>query len=1095
MSTIQRFNESVAHLDEKQKEALFYDGNCVVTAGAGSGKTTVLSNRFLRLVISQKSHADQILTLTFSRLAASEMFERIQQRLHDFIDSPHIREEIGRLGEATITTIDAFCRQVVSSDPFRYGLPPTLVLDESANEMMAKEVSYQVIDEMSDHPGFQFLTTLYAPDELIDSLFVKMAATQFHPSSQFDAKEQGEKLISSIQNLYEENIAAISSLYATLLSIEGGSGTLFEALIKEASAFKEEEHQALFETHSGEALQFLETLNPIKCRGKKEHVEKCNEIVDLLRETLPLAKGSLYALLNPSHIKDSYEVLERLFVLYVEKKRERGVVSFGDIAHMAHDILLHNSQVRSYFKKKFTHIMIDEFQDTNQLQKEIVYLLAEQYEKCSPSIPLASDLEREKLFLVGDLKQSIYRFRGADVSVFSLITKELVSSGGAIIDLETNYRSEPNLIEFYNTLFEKVMENPSELYEAHYQPLKSRGATEGIDPKIEFLFKPLEEEEEEEEESISAEAEAIAIASLIEKMVNSDHYLIRDKKRGPKRPNYEDIAILFRTTTSQMHYERALRLHGIPYEVSTVQSLFLEAPANDIYLFLQLLLYPDDRLSYAALLRSPFCRLSDETLFAIIKREETPFTPIESWVWGDSEQQKYQRGSEIYAQLKELSKREPISQLIFFLWYEGGYRYYLLSNEKYHPYLEHLDYLIELAHLYDERDNSLSDFLSYIRPLLGQRENLSDIEPLKDYSAGVKLLTIHKSKGLEFPIVILASMGSGSHPLKTPTWYRDDELLSIKHMSPYSVGRESYYTNMVYEKMKGEIEKMESAEMRRLFYVALTRSETHLILVGSQNQKNMGEKAKEKNFLALFFDSFDTTKIVTTTIAPIPSSQLRVASNKKEVLKKVESMRPLYAQYTPRPLFSPSSMSVTALSSTFVKEERDQIEYLPQLDSDPIIEERELWAPFGSWCHSVLEYSIANNGGLLISDSQIQRLIPSQIEQENLSMSSLSLIVEDVKQLAQNFLLSSLFNSLKEREPLSIETEVSFAMKVEEVVVHGSIDLLFLFKDSAMVVDFKSDAIKEPQNHHHQLELYKRAATLLYGKKVETTLFYLRENL
>ena len=134
-------------------------------------------------------------------------------------------------------------------------------------------------------------------------------------------------------------------------------------------------------------------------------------------------------------------------------------MSFGDVAAMAHSILLSNLEVRAYFKNKFRYILIDEFQDTNQLQKELIYLLSEKKELSSLTVPTAKELEKDKLFFVGDEKQSIYRFRGADVSVFKKLNDEIVTANGKQLSLVTNYRSEPLLVDFFNTLFEPIMES------------------------------------------------------------------------------------------------------------------------------------------------------------------------------------------------------------------------------------------------------------------------------------------------------------------------------------------------------------------------------------------------------------------------------------------------------------------------------------------------------------------------------------------------------------------------------------------------------------------------------------------------------------
>ncbi|MDD3822935.1 MAG: UvrD-helicase domain-containing protein, partial [Sphaerochaetaceae bacterium] len=203
------FSESLASLNDEQLDAVSCDVNCVVTAGAGSGKTTVLAHRFFRLVAEGKAHADEILTLTFSRLAAAEMFERIHAKLHEYRDDPDIREELNRFGEATITTIDAFCNRIVASDPLRYGIGADFRLDEEENRRMATECATNLCTRMDGHAGLMFLASLYNPEELVSSLFAGLCIKWFHPASTFDPQMMTGLLTEQIELLYGEQLAAV----------------------------------------------------------------------------------------------------------------------------------------------------------------------------------------------------------------------------------------------------------------------------------------------------------------------------------------------------------------------------------------------------------------------------------------------------------------------------------------------------------------------------------------------------------------------------------------------------------------------------------------------------------------------------------------------------------------------------------------------------------------------------------------------------------------------------------------------------------------------------------------------------------------------
>ena len=231
------------------------------------------------------------------------------------------------------------------------------------------------------------------------------------------------------------------------------------------------------------------------------------------------------------------------------------------------------------------------------LQKELVYLLAQSPSAETDAVPLAHELKPDKLFFVGDEKQSIYRFRGADVSVFKQLDREISESGGRRIVLRTNYKREPALIRLFNTIFERVMGDATNEYEARFSPLESRKETEGITVRLSLLHKPKDDdagsEELGEEEADSVQSEAYAIARLIHRMTGTDEYMIAERNGGLRRPRHEDIAILLRTSGNQMHFEKALRIAGTPIP-SRLCSRVL-SPLHDLYCCCNCI--TDDRLA------------------------------------------------------------------------------------------------------------------------------------------------------------------------------------------------------------------------------------------------------------------------------------------------------------------------------------------------------------------------------------------------------------------------------------------------------------------------------------------------------------------
>ncbi len=221
MSARDKFKQKIDKLgDAEQIAAINCNTNCVVTAGAGSGKTMVLSYRFVRLIVEEMCHVDEILTLTFTRLAAAEMYSRIQAELYNLADDKQIEEELKLFTKATITTIDAFCHRIVASDPTRYGLPVDFILDEEESRVMARECALALFKEEGTHPGLIALASYASPDILMDEVLVPLAVKHFHPSTAFNKESMALLAMDQFIALYQESVESFLKVVNRLLQIE-----------------------------------------------------------------------------------------------------------------------------------------------------------------------------------------------------------------------------------------------------------------------------------------------------------------------------------------------------------------------------------------------------------------------------------------------------------------------------------------------------------------------------------------------------------------------------------------------------------------------------------------------------------------------------------------------------------------------------------------------------------------------------------------------------------------------------------------------------------------------------------------------------------
>ncbi len=1112
--TLDEIKQVMHFFNAEQKDAIFCDENCVVTAGAGSGKTSVLTYRFFRLVATGKAEVDQILTLTFTKAAAAQMYERIYTLFVSHGNDEYMKEQLEKFASSTISTIDSFCYRVVLSDMKRFGLSPDFMLDNDASIEIASLCAHQTIEKMKDSPGMKFLSVAYDPETLINEVFVSLAIQHFYIGDEFDPQFLTSLVQHYLEGKKEDAYLGLREIVFDLITAEG-RGKVYvsnKELLIRLKQLLEDQDSIL---HN---LEELESIKIKKSSVKEEGVAEYNEDIVDCRTLLPIYISIMQSVNQKETLQEVYEVFSYFHDIYIERKRESQLLTYNDIAHMAHIILSENEEVRKSFASSFRYIMVDEFQDTNPLQKEILYLLSTNapIEK-GMSVPSTS-LVKDKLFFVGDEKQSIYRFRGADVRVFKRLYEQIVSSGGRLISLKKNYRSQEHLIGVFNSLFKQVFKGAIEDFEASFTPLEPVKKHEMITPKASLAIIPYQDKDEAdaisldgEEAPVGFEQEAIFIAQRIKEMIEGDEYLI-EVNGEIKKPSYNDIAILLRTTSPQMYYEKELRKAHIPYILSSVKSLFLEAPLNDIYIMLQLIMYPDDVVSYASLLRSGFCNLDDNHVIDVLIRgreENQIFGEIEIPISGEKE--KYEKVKALYTELVQMSSTSTISSLLTHIWYRGGYRNHLLSSPSYSVYLEHFEYIIELAFDIERKGGNLLTFLDFIRPRLGKSEAMGELEILSHSQSGVNIMTIHKSKGLEFPIVIIANAGGSARVMKTPeVFYHEHEENII--VIPRHMRENNTYKNIVFELEKRSLEKSESAELKRLLYVACTRSEFHLLITSYDNNRNLKDSYIEKNFLSMvYYNSQEALiegdrqySLTEETVARVERDNQETIS-RKTIIQNAQSKEVWYHKSEPEIIYPQRVMGVTSIQEAVADGDKkiNPLDILTSYKSDEILEKYNIYTMFGTWTHGVFEYGINHLRDSftydenLITKEVITSLIPSSLASISLLDSEKTLMIQDIYTMSTIFFSSQFYHNLITPELQKMESEVPFIARVvhngETIAVNGIIDLLLEYKDYLLIVDFKTDKIIDPLLHKIQLDVYKSAMKMIYQKEVKAVLCYVRQ--
>ncbi|MDR2795262.1 MAG: UvrD-helicase domain-containing protein [Spirochaetaceae bacterium] len=1100
-------DEILNGLNAEQLEAVKTLSSVVVSAGAGSGKTKVLASRFAYLVIEKGLKVDEILTLTFTNKATNEMYSRIY-RLLSGQDGDAARAAIRDFHKARIQTLDSFCAEICTLASARYGVKSDFTTGADAVYDMASEAALSFVLDNRGSPGIKALITDNKIRDIAQGLFAGIVTeygslTNPLPFDRYIQKQRRELI--EKWRLYSDSVDEMAAVIKRELpgvkNVTTATYKNFYALFNGELDLSRPEIEALFTGRSDSPdssaqknavreslyrfLAELAGINGLRKVGKTGGMETIGEVHGNFKdEVYPQIVKIAAMALNFDTVRDVFLLLDKFQTEFNKQKRLSGIMTFNDVAELALTILKNEADIRNIYTEKIKAVMIDEFQDNNELQRELLFLTG-----------------KGGIFFVGDQKQSIYRFRGADVSVFRKLGRDIEKN----IRLKINYRSSVSLIQVFNEIFSRVFPEKNDDvpdFEAEYEPLAwpSSGTPEDGAPsaggpeKVQVCL--FDKNNLSRDAECGAEdVEAAFVAEKIRRMVDGA-YQVRDRESGKNRACiYSDFAVLERSVSHQHNLEKQLRAFGVPYNSENCAGLFTDAPANDTYNFLRLLVYPNDKSAYAAVLRSPFARLSDLTLtVCMLKFSGLPFDPVVENDLPEAERAPYRRaGSMYYELLRGIRERNLGSaELVTSLWYDYGYRYDTLWSREAQVYNDIYDYLFELARINDANGKTLAAFVDYLDGLVRKKEKLSDFDLPLERREGVKIMTIHKSKGLEFPIVFIYGAGSHGQNVKNTglAAYSSEWGVSLNLKAPENfpvADTGNYFFDMTRETEK----QKEEAELRRLLYVAMTRAEDTLVISGVKNTKNTGVKS----FLDLLgpvlsggnAQLFSEEDIEARTRAEIREAALRSGSAGKKTTsmrKAADAAAEKYAlaAETEKPEIFITRKPASRLSESAAAHLGEKPGYAEReastFDGDDGFFEKLGLTPveFGILVHSVIEERFSTGGAAL------ERHLNSAAEKL-------------ANQYASAFFESDI--GKKSLRSSFRKTEFSFMSLYREggkkTYISGVMDLLFEFENEIYIVDYKTDRLIDPEKHRKQLAVYSRAAENLFTKKTRACLFYLRE--
>ncbi len=829
------------------------DRSLCVEAGAGTGKTTLLINRYLSIIKSGRARCSRVVAITFTEKAAGEMKVRLRIEIKKFMDSGAIdpaeweRLAIAQheLERAPISTIHSFASSILREYPLEAGIDPgfeqldalesALFLDECWNEFLSRMSQPYV-------PVLKRFLSLGG-----SALQLRTLAFQLYDG-------RGERYVEGILKKYgSENSAgretvrggyvggrgeratpgvmvdtgALSVLKNTVRDV---TRTLVSLVEKHCVNFNDlgcleirrfNGDVEIMERLEGEELEdFLLTVTLPKPKGNKSNWDPpktCTEQKELITE-LVTARSAHRRQFN-DRMRDALGGWLEGFIDFVERRKaDEGVLDFDDLLIQARK-LMQSEKVLHSLRQRYRYILVDEFQDIDPLQAEIILLLAGESTRSA-----ADEEEGGRLFVVGDPKQSIYRFRGADVEIYEAV-KERFSETGSHLTITQNFRSVPGIVEWVNEAFSHIIRRPEGgMYQPGYEPIYARRTGAGC--SVVLLDCELEDGTQKADEVRRCEGRVIA--RLIHRLIDEGREVMDTTTKEMRRLRYGDIAVIYPGTTGIDYYEDPLRSEAIPYITEGGKLYYTRQEIRDLAAALWAVEDPWDSLSLVASLRSALFGFSDEELFLFIRNGGrfhylAPNCP-------DGERfADFRAACELMSDLhRGRNERGPAGTLIDLL-----ERTKFMELSLLRPHGDQLALnirkAVQTARTFQGRLHSYRHFARWFRDqdMLGAAEGESPL--VEGDEDAVRLITIHKSKGLQFPVVVLANLVQKRHrPPKI--LLRGGRRLTF-HLGSWMEASD-FSSLAEVERLKGE------AETARLMYVAATRAGDLLVVPRVPNKGN-----------------------------------------------------------------------------------------------------------------------------------------------------------------------------------------------------------------------------------------------------------------
>lgn len=1112
-----------------------------------------------------------------------KILEAIYKKIEENTEDENLQKQIILLNKASISTIHSFCLDVIKNNFYEIDVSAnTRIADDSEILLLQQEVIDDLFEEKYEEEDSNFIKliktyTKYNQDEVLKDLILRVYSyIQASPFPEEWLEEQIEKLniedgtnfsdtvwgkiiTENANQILEDSILKLQNIRTKM--------TRFPELDKFTAKIEDDiDKYTYIQNNLSDWDTAVEAINTLKNATWIKDQKITNDLKDEAKDVRESTKDEfkkVKKLMNCSSeeavqdIKYMYPILKMLKDLILEfsqkfyqRKREKNIMDFSDMEHLALKILVKKdengnivkSEIAKKYENKFEEIAIDEYQDSNLVQEYI----------------LTSVSRGNNIFMVGDVKQSIYKFRQARPKLFldkyDSYKLEPVNGEDRKIQLFKNFRSRSNILDFTNLVFEDIMSRELGNIEYNQDEYLNLGANfeeiQNQDYKTELeildlseenddIWKTDEEETEEEQEKVEdVVLEARFVARKIKELID-DKYQIIDKKTGRRDIQYKDIAILLRTSSGVANvYEKEISELEIPVYSDSSSQYLQSVEIETIMSLLRIINNPMQDIPLVTVMRSPIGNFTDNELIEI-RMADRNSSFYEALLKSDLE-----KAHRFLALLKELREDEEYMTLDEWIWNiytKTGYMNYVNLMPNGALRVSNLRMLFERAKQYEEASfKGLYNFINFIDKIKFNQEDLKAAKIIGENENVVRIMTIHKSKGLEFPVVILAGVGKQFN-------FRDlngkillDQDLG---MGPQYIDSDRYIEFKTLAKKALAIKAKNEAisEEMRILYVALTRAKEKLIIVG--RQKDVNKKMSEKQKLLEIYSTIDDNKInpyllqkyktyldwleliylkegvantknlFTVNINKREKTSVKIENEVEDISKKIieesnknndeqekEKIKEILNwQYKHQSIEGiPTKTSVSKLKEK--REQEVQITQEPKFINEEA-KTKLTGAQKGTLIHLCLqkmketeEYNLEKITELIeeLKDKEIITEIEAQnVDKEKLLEYTNSQLWTELKQAKEihkehpfyiNIKASRIYNQINKEDD-------------EEILVQGVIDLFFIDKDDKLIlVDYKTDYVQNEnelvEEYKGQLDLYKEALEQSLNKKVDKMCIY-----